>query len=95
MAAKKATIAGWLSKVITLSGQKGSPGLVRAGTMTCAIVRGVSGAAVMEAGDWACVSTFKRFYFKPGPVTFADGFCPKKQLCKCPDVGMFLQYDEN
>ena len=27
---------------------------------------------VLDAGDWANVNTFKRFYYKPEPITFSD-----------------------
>ena len=53
-AAKTDTIVRWMSRVITIKEQKGSP---EAGSTTHAVGRGV----------------FRRFYFKHGPLTFADG----------------------
>ena len=39
--AQKATVAEWLSKVIMLSGQKGTPGSVQTGSSSHVIMRGV------------------------------------------------------
>ena len=65
------TIAAWLKKVIYLSGQQGSGGSTRAVSSTLAIMKGASLQAVLAAGDWARVSTFKRFYYKP-VIPFQD-----------------------
>ena len=66
------TIARWLEKTISLSGQSGSGGSTRSVSTTKALLGGASLAAVLEAGDWARVSTFSRFYFKPSNITFQE-----------------------
>ena len=68
---QKATMAGWLSKVIILSGQKGTPGSIGSGALSSAIMRGVDPAMVMGAGAWTSVCVFKTHYFKSGPLYFA------------------------
>ena len=40
-AAQRVTVAEWLSKVIMLSGQKGTPGSIRSGSWSHVIMRGV------------------------------------------------------
>ena len=70
--ASTATIASWLVKVISQSGQSGTGGSVRSVSTTRAISRGVSLETVLSAADWARVSTFRRFYFKPAPLSFGD-----------------------
>jgi hypothetical protein len=72
-AAKKSTIASWISKVISMSGQAGSGGSVRSVASSQAVSRGVTLEKVLEAGDWARESTFRRFYFKPAPLSFVEG----------------------
>ena len=64
--AQKATVAMWLSKVISLSSRKGTPGSV-----SIVSGHGAELAMVLEAGDWANSSTFKNFYYKPEPLSFA------------------------
>ena len=64
------TIARWLAQVISQSGQKGTGGSVRSGSSSYALARGASLEAVLEAGDWSRVSTFKKFYYKPVPLTY-------------------------
>ena len=71
-AVSKVTIAAWLSKVIELSGQQGSGGSVRSAASSRAITQGASLEAVLEAGDWARQATFKRFYYKPAPLSFQN-----------------------
>ena len=66
------TIAHWLEKTIGLSGQSGSGGSTRSVSTTKALTSGASLVAVLEAGDWARVSTFSRFYFKPSKLTFQE-----------------------
>ena len=46
-AVQKVTVAEWLSKVITLSGQKGTPGSVQTGSSSHVIMRGVDLAMVI------------------------------------------------
>ena len=69
-AASTATILRWLQKAIQMSSQSGSGGSTRAASSSRALVKGVSLASVLEAGDWARASTFKRFYFKPSELSF-------------------------
>ena len=64
------TISTWLQQTITRSGQNGTGGSTRAVSSTKALMSGASLAAVLEAGDWARVSTFSRFYYRPVSVTF-------------------------
>ena len=64
------TISTWLQQTITRSGQNGTGGSTRAVSSTKALMSGASLAAVLEAGDWARVSTFSRFYYRPLSVTF-------------------------
>ena len=71
-AVSKATIAGWLSKVIELSGQQGTGGSVRSAASSRAVANGASIETVLEAGDWARQSTFRRFYYKPVPLSFQN-----------------------
>ena len=71
-AARWPTIATWLTRVIALSGQRGSLGSVRAGAASRAAVRGATLTAVLEAGDWAQARTYRQFYFKPGPLSFSE-----------------------
>ena len=59
------SIARWLHKTISQSGQFGTGGSTRAASSSKALLSGASLAAVLEAGDWARVSTFGRFYYKP------------------------------
>ena len=70
--ASTATISSWIEKVISQSGQSGSGGSVRSVSTTRAVSRGVPIQTVLEAADWARVSTFRRFYFKPAPLSFVD-----------------------
>ena len=65
-AAQRVTVAEWLSKVIMLSGQKGTPGSMRSGSSSHAMMRGVNLAMVMETGDWANASTFKIIIINQG-----------------------------
>ena len=60
------------SKVISLSGQTGSGGSVRSASASRALSRGASLEEVLSAGDWARESTFRLFYYKPGPFSFVD-----------------------
>ena len=71
-AASKVTIAAWLSKVIEMSGQEGTAGSVRSVASSMAMAQGASLEAVLNAGDWARQQTFKRFYYKPVPLSFQD-----------------------
>ena len=66
------TITRWLKKTIALSGQSGSGGSTRAASSSEAIMNGASLKAVLEAGDWARVSTFRNFYFKPAALSFQE-----------------------
>ena len=66
------TIARWLKKAISLSGQTGSGGSTRSASSSKAVMKGASLQAVLAAGDWARTSTFKKFYFKPSELTFQD-----------------------
>ena len=59
-----ATISKWLSSVISLSRQWGTGGSVQSVSMSYALGRGATLQSILEAGDWARVSTFKRFYYK-------------------------------
>ena len=71
-AAATTTIARWLEKTISLSGQSGSGGSTRSVSSTKALLGGASLSAVLEAGDWARASTFSRFYFKPSKLSFQE-----------------------
>ena len=64
------TIARWLQKTISLSGQSGSGGSTRSVSSSKAATNGASLAAVLAAGDWARASTFRTFYFKPSALSF-------------------------
>ena len=70
--ASTSTITRWIAKVISQSGQHGSGGSVRSGSSSYALARGASIETVLEAGDWSRVSTFKKFYFKPVPLTYME-----------------------
>ena len=69
-AASVATITRWLKKTISLLGQVGSGGSTRSASGSQAIMNGASLKAVLEAGDWARASTFKKFYYKPTGLSF-------------------------
>ena len=64
------TIARWLQKVITMSGQSGTGGSTRSASSSKAVMEGASLSAVLSAGDWARASTFRRFYYKPSGLSF-------------------------
>ena len=64
------TIARWLKKTISLSGQVGSGGSTRSASSSQAIMNGASLQAVLAAGDWARAATFRKFYFKPAELSF-------------------------
>ena len=63
-----ATISKWLSSVISLSGQWGTGGSVRSVSTSCALGRGATLQSILEAGDWARVSTFKKYYYNASHV---------------------------
>jgi hypothetical protein len=69
-AATKQTISGWLAQVIRMSGQTGTGGSVRPASTSYAVARGASLETVLQAGDWARASTFRRFYYKAVPLKF-------------------------
>ena len=71
-AATTATITRWIAQVIGLSGQKGSGGSVRSGSSSYALSKGASIGTVLEAGDWSRISTFKKHYYKPVPLSYSD-----------------------
>lgn len=71
-AASTSCLASWIVKVIEQSGQKGSGGSVRSMSTSKAIAQGASIESVLEAGDWVRESTFRRFYYKPNPLSFAS-----------------------
>ena len=71
-AVSKTVISAWLSQVIRLSGQQGTGGSVRSSATSKAVSFGSSVEAVLKAGDWSRESTFRRFYFKPVPLSFSD-----------------------
>ena len=71
-AVSASTVARWLKKTILLSGQAGSGGSTRAASSSQAVMNGASLQAVLAAGDWARVSTFRRFYFKPAELSFQE-----------------------
>ena len=71
-AAGKTTLSAWIVKVIKQSGQNGSGGSVRSAASSKAVSSGAPLETVLAAGDWARESTFKRFYYKPGPLSFSD-----------------------
>ena len=68
-AASVTSIARWIAQVISHSGQKGSGGSVRSVSTSYALAKGASLESVLEAGDWARVSTFKKFYYHPVPLS--------------------------
>ena len=55
-----------------MSGQAGSGGSVRSASTSYAVARGASLETVLQAGDWARASTFRKFYFKAVPLSFHD-----------------------
>ena len=65
-----ATIANWLKKTIGLSDQSGSGGSTRSASSSWAASNGATLETVLAAGDWARVSTFRNFYFKPTELSF-------------------------
>ena len=70
--AQKVTLANWIKSVIVMSGQTGTGGSSRSAASSRAIGRGTDLQCVMVAGDWARESTFRRFYYKPGPLSFVQ-----------------------
>ena len=62
------TISKWLRSVISLSGQWGTGGSVRSVSTSCALGRGATLQNILEAGDWARVSTFKKYYYNASHV---------------------------
>ena len=58
--------------MIGLSGQKGTGGSVRSGSSSYALSKGASIATVLEAGDWSRISTFKKHYYKPVPLSYSE-----------------------
>ena len=70
--AGKATLSAWIVKVIKQSGQSGSGGSVRSVASSKAVSGGAPLETVLAAGDWARESTFKRFYYKPSPLSFLE-----------------------
>ena len=71
-AASVTTISRWIAQVIGLSGQQGTGGSARSGSSSYAMARGATLGAVLEAGDWSRVSTFKNHYYKPVAMSFVD-----------------------
>ena len=76
-AAQMMTVAGWLSKVIMLSGQKGTPGSTWSGASSRAIMRGADLSMVMGAGDWTSASVLKNHYLNQGRYLLQREFYPK------------------
>ena len=74
---KQSTIAEWIAKVICHSGQRGTGGSVRSMSSTRAASGGASLEAVLAAGDWSRCETFKKFYYKPGPMSFVEAVLSK------------------
>ena len=68
------TISKWLSSVISMSGQWGTGGSVRSVCTSYALGRGATLQSILEAGDWARASTFKRFYYKANHHVMQDNF---------------------
>ena len=68
--AAASTICLWLKNTILMSGQTGSGGSTRSASSSRALLNGASLPAVLAAGDWARVSTFKKFYYKPEDLDF-------------------------
>ena len=66
------SVTRWLKKTISLSGQDGSGGSTRSASGSQAIMNGASLKAVLDAGDWARASTFKKFYYKPTGLSFQE-----------------------
>ena len=62
------TISRWLRSVISLSGQWGTGGSVRSVSTSCALGKGATLQNILEAGDWARVSTFRRYYYDASHV---------------------------
>lgn len=69
-AAAKQTMSGWLAQVIRMSGQDGTGGSVRPASTSYAVARGASLETILQAGDWARASTFRKFYYKAVPLNF-------------------------
>ena len=59
-----------------MSGQTGTGGSSRSAAPWRAIGHGVDLQSVIAAGDWARKSTFRQFYYKPGPLSFVHSVLP-------------------
>ena len=64
-AASPVLISKFLKEAIMRSGQFGTGRSVQSGSTTKVRLGGATLAEVLRAGNWARVSTFKEFYFKP------------------------------
>ena len=71
-AVSASAISKWLKQTISLSGQVGSGGSTRSASTSKAVMSGASLHTVLQAGDWARASTFKKFYFVPSELSFQD-----------------------
>ena len=68
--ASPSTIVSWVAKVIAQSGQSGTGGSVRSTSTSRALSRGADLHTVLSAGDWARVTTFRKYYYKAAPLSF-------------------------
>ena len=59
------TISSWVRKVLCVAKAHMSPGSLQGAAASAAIVAGVSLVSILQAGDWARVSTLARHYFSP------------------------------
>ena len=59
------TISSWVRKVLCVAKVHMSPGSLQGAVASAALVAGVSLVSILQAGDWARVSTLARYYFSP------------------------------
>ena len=69
--------SSWVWKVLSVAKAHMSPGSVLAAADSAAFAAGVSLAFILQAGDWARVSTPARHYFSPISLLRIDsqGLC--------------------
>ena len=76
------TISSWVRKVLCVAKAHMSPGSLWGLQTSSALVAGVLLVSILQAGDWARVSTLPRHYFSPY-ITTTDqqsGLCT---ACSC------------
>ena len=63
------TISSWVRKVLCVAKAHICPGFFQGAAASAALVAGVSLVSILQAGDWARVSTLARCYFSPYVTT--------------------------